>query len=441
LSSVNPVLFAVTTDKQCAEQLPFGPSDPLLPLPGEGGEDSAINAFPPLPYDRSSLTAVKKTGFSGATGFLSLFNANSMHYGFMQRLYDNDVLQFEIFWSFLSGPKLLRQRFEEAAGSDPRTEPVVWTIRDAAKREVSVKRGIWQFTGRFHPQGADGRQTRSEYVAAFDMLDTLSVFSGKDGLLSKTELGSAHPASFFDILDRNMDNRLNRQEYEAGYVLNRFDIKVDTTGESSPDARGFSLDDGAWGAATGLGDKCLIDAYGALRSVKVLNVGSGYASAPAVVFTGGHPFGCSNCSGASATAEVADGAVTKIILRSGGSGYTSAPTVSLTGGGGNGAKAKVDGAVKCGAVDGSVSPHTSNPIIQPPSAGFLVLKVLLVPLIRATNLRVCRATIYVSGAAIYVSVSGASIYVSAATIYVSGATIYVSGATIYVRSCYVLQYH
>jgi hypothetical protein len=67
--------------------------------------------------------------------------------------------------------------------------------------------------------------------------------------------------------------------------------------------------------------------------------GSGYRSAPKVVLTGG------GGSGASATAIVADGAVTEVTMTSYGSGYTSAPTIRFEGGEGTGASA-------CAASDG-----------------------------------------------------------------------------------------
>jgi hypothetical protein len=221
LPSFTPVLFAVTTSQQCAEALPYGPTDKLLPVPGEGGEGNPMLADAEPGYDPSYLRAVDKTGFGSASGFASTFNGNSMHHGFLQRLYDNDVLKFEILWSFLSGPKTLKQRFMEAAGDDPRTEPVVWTIRDEFKREVAVKRGVWSFSGKF---------------------DTLT---------------------------------------------NRFDAEDDNTAESSPESKGFSPDDGVWGAATGYGTEC--------------------------------------CSGDACN---------------------------------------VAGALKCGPVDGAISPHENNPIIQ-----------------------------------------------------------------------------
>jgi hypothetical protein len=68
-------------------------------------------------------------------------------------------------------------------------------------------------------------------------------------------------------------------------------------------------------------------------SVTISCGGSGYKSAPKVVFTGG------GGSGASATAIVKNGAVTEVTMTSGGSGYTSAPTVSFEGGEGTGASA------------------------------------------------------------------------------------------------------
>jgi FtsP/CotA-like multicopper oxidase with cupredoxin domain len=69
---------------------------------------------------------------------------------------------------------------------------------------------------------------------------------------------------------------------------------------------------------------------GPLQGLKLTSGGSGYRTAPTVVFTGGG-------TGAAAVATI--GGVTSINVVSGGSGYTSAPTVSITGGGGTGATA------------------------------------------------------------------------------------------------------
>jgi len=72
---------------------------------------------------------------------------------------------------------------------------------------------------------------------------------------------------------------------------------------------------------------------GVITGITVSSGGSGYTSAPTVVFTGG------GGSGAAATATVASGAVTAITLTSAGSNYASAPTISFSGGGGTGAAA------------------------------------------------------------------------------------------------------
>ena len=60
--------------------------------------------------------------------------------------------------------------------------------------------------------------------------------------------------------------------------------------------------------------------------------GEGYKTAPVVTFTGG------DGSGAQATAEIANGVVTKINIVSGGEGYKTAPVVTFTGGDGSGAQ-------------------------------------------------------------------------------------------------------
>jgi hypothetical protein len=63
--------------------------------------------------------------------------------------------------------------------------------------------------------------------------------------------------------------------------------------------------------------------------------GTGYTTAPTVVFTGG------GGSGASATATVSGGKVTGITITNRGYGYTAPPTISFTGGAGSGATATV----------------------------------------------------------------------------------------------------
>ena len=68
--------------------------------------------------------------------------------------------------------------------------------------------------------------------------------------------------------------------------------------------------------------------------------GSGYTSAPTVVFSSNNVDGQAHGgSGAAATATINVGRVTKITMTSHGTGYTSAPAISFTGGGGSGAAA------------------------------------------------------------------------------------------------------
>jgi FtsP/CotA-like multicopper oxidase with cupredoxin domain len=65
--------------------------------------------------------------------------------------------------------------------------------------------------------------------------------------------------------------------------------------------------------------------FGQITSIAVTNGGSGYTSAPGIIFTGGGGFG------AWATATVSGGAVTAITVTNGGGGYTSPPTVTVGG--------------------------------------------------------------------------------------------------------------
>jgi len=73
--------------------------------------------------------------------------------------------------------------------------------------------------------------------------------------------------------------------------------------------------------------------YEGVTGVKITNGGSGYTSAPTVVFSGG------GGSSAAGTAYLSSGAVEYVRITNFGSGYTSAPTVSFTGGGGSSATA------------------------------------------------------------------------------------------------------
>ncbi len=73
-----------------------------------------------------------------------------------------------------------------------------------------------------------------------------------------------------------------------------------------------------------------------IMKITLTNGGSGYTSAPTVVFSGG------SGTGAAATAVISGGAVSYIYVRQSGSGYTGTPTISFTGGAGTGATATVD---------------------------------------------------------------------------------------------------
>jgi len=70
-----------------------------------------------------------------------------------------------------------------------------------------------------------------------------------------------------------------------------------------------------------------------VASATITAGGSGYATAPTVLFSGG------GGSGAAGTATISGGAVTAITITNSGSGYTSNPAISFSGGGGSGAAA------------------------------------------------------------------------------------------------------
>ena len=95
-----------------------------------------------------------------------------------------------------------------------------------------------------------------------------------------------------------------------------------------------------------------------VNSITVTNGGSGYTSAPTVVFTG------TNTTIATATATIS-ASVTNIAVTANGSGYTSVPTVTFTGGGGSGATATASVAtiVSSLTVTAGGSGYTSAPTV------------------------------------------------------------------------------
>lgn len=86
----------------------------------------------------------------------------------------------------------------------------------------------------------------------------------------------------------------------------------------------------AFGWADGTDNPTSVRGIGAIT---ITAGGTGYTSAPAVVFTGGAG------TGVAATATVENGVVTGITITNPGTGYTSAPVISFTGGAGTGAAA------------------------------------------------------------------------------------------------------
>lgn len=110
--------------------------------------------------------------------------------------------------------------------------------------------------------------------------------------------------------------------------------------------------------------------------VSLLDGGSGYTSAPSVVFTGG------GGSGAIANATLSPTDVASINIAAGGSGYTSPPSVIITGGGGTGATATATisaGSVDTITINNPGSGYTSSPgvvLSGGGGSGYLVAAVL-----------------------------------------------------------------
>lgn len=91
-----------------------------------------------------------------------------------------------------------------------------------------------------------------------------------------------------------------------------------------------------------------LDDLDPVLTVAVTNGGTGYATAPTVVFTP-----VSGGSGAVAVATVVGGVVTAVTVTDSGSGYAVAPAVSFTGGGGTNA-----------AATATVAPTTVSELLQ-----------------------------------------------------------------------------
>ena len=109
-------VFAVTSESQCAKELPFG------------------NCLAPIDKDSSAFVC---TNFK-----------NVVHNAFTQDFYMNDELQFTIDWAFQSGSKTLRKRFEDAVATG---EVVVWTVNTAPGISFNgitskVHSGVWRFS-------------------------------------------------------------------------------------------------------------------------------------------------------------------------------------------------------------------------------------------------------------------------------------------------------
>jgi uncharacterized repeat protein (TIGR01451 family) len=90
----------------------------------------------------------------------------------------------------------------------------------------------------------------------------------------------------------------------------------------------------------------LLSAAKSVISASIVAGGTGYTSAPTVIFNNSG----TNGTGAAATATVSGGAITAITITNGGSGYTTAPTISFTGGGGTGANVTANLSVSSGTI-------------------------------------------------------------------------------------------
>jgi hypothetical protein len=95
-------------------------------------------------------------------------------------------------------------------------------------------------------------------------------------------------------------------------------VSLSPTGPLAPGGQFKLLFNGFAGSNTALAT--------GVTSISITSPGTGYTSAPTVVFTGG------GGTGAAAVTTIVAGTVTAITITNPGSGYTSAPTISFTGG-------------------------------------------------------------------------------------------------------------
>lgn len=125
---------------------------------------------------------------------------------------------------------------------------------------------------------------------------------------------------------------------------------------------------GSGGGGSGFAGTCTVGFEGGIQwivtSVTITNPGSGYSSAPTVVFNSAQ-----TSTPATATCTVSNGRVLSITVTNGGSGYTSAPTVSFSGGGSG------SGASAAASIGGS---FVQSITLTNPGAGYLASDVLTV---------------------------------------------------------------
>ena len=145
-------------------------------------------------------------------------------------------------------------------------------------------------------------------------IDTVTISAAGSGYLSATPLIAAVP---------------NVGKVQGIYLSNFGDKKYTIppnllfSAPTSVDADGVLLGTNVTATAT------LVFEATTLRSINIINAGSGYTSAPTITISGN----------ATAQCEVENGRLDKIRFVSVGSGYTAIPTVSISGGGGSGASA------------------------------------------------------------------------------------------------------
>ena len=165
-----------------------------------------------------------------------------------------------------------------------------------------------------------------QLVSIFTICDEIGIYAGKGGQCDLTNSNSSFGMKGL-VAEGGGD--------ENSKCLDRYTGKTTATATISQPVVSIS---GVGNNRPYNGQNVYFDKkYSVVSDILVTNGGSGYTSPPVVTVDA--PTGPGIAIPAQATAEIANGAVTRVLLRGGGSQYEENPTVTFSGGGGVGAAA------------------------------------------------------------------------------------------------------